>query len=507
LPITDQKPDACNAECRARCHAGRILFLGGVAALLAVLASCAGFQGTRQVPVLLPVDQAANRDAGPWLTPVFASGEDGTASMIVSWISARPIGTRLVWGEEGAAPYEHEDAERVKLHRVTLSGLTPGERYRYAVDFDGDGCSDDPVYAFVATDWSRERLSIAVLGDMQPRDAFTRRGGRIAAQGIAASGADLVVQLGDVAEIGAFPSDWLDSLDNLSLCASRIPTVGIIGNHDYYGDPGRNFRTLFPYPYADPTGAFWSFDAGGAHFVMVDCFEEDGSTSAAQKAWIEADLAAARERGCRYVFVFVHLTPITTGTSDTAGELERWLLPLADRAGVDAVFFGHDHHYEHWELVYGGEDLVFDPDDEPTGRMVHYFCSGGGGAYLEIDYGLLTRKPTSFERRLYDRRRGEWVQRSYFRLPWDTGRFIDRTDDPEFGQLLDGRHYYHLPEEVAYQGDTAWLGYRYGEQTLHYLMIEIGPEEAVISAHYPSGELLSGPREDLPQSFTIPRRR
>jgi hypothetical protein len=469
-------------------------------AALFILASCAGFQGTRQVPVLLPIDQAANRDGGPWLTPYFASA--ATVSMTVSWITARPIATRLLWGEEGASLQELVIEGRVKLHRVTLSGLRPGARYRYLPQFGDNRSGDGPLYRFVAPDWKKERLTVAVLGDMQPRDAFTRRGGRIAAQAVAASGADLVLQLGDVAEIGAFPSDWLDSLDSLNLFASRIPVVGIIGNHDYYGDPGRNFRTLFPYPYADRKATYWSFDLAGAHFVMVDCFEDNGEVSAAQKEWIERDLKAAA--GSRYRFLFLHLPPITTGTSKPAGELERWLLPLADRLGVDAVFFGHDHHYEHWEVVYGRDDLVFDPDDEPSGRMIHYFCSGGGGAYLEIDYGLLTRKASSFERRLYDRGRNEWIERSYVRLPWDKERYIDHTDDPEYGQLVDGKHYYHLPDEAAYQGDTEWLGYRYGEQTLHYLLISVGPEEAVVSVHYPSGELLAGPRGDLPQLFSIP---
>jgi 3',5'-cyclic AMP phosphodiesterase CpdA len=476
-------------------------------ALLLFLASCAGFQGTRQVPLLLPVDEAAGRDAGPWLTPSFSLAADGGASMTVSWITSLPAATHLSWGEDGTPLQERGDAARVKLHRVTMPGLRPGATYRYVPDFGGDGSGHEAAYRFAALDWSRERLTVAVMGDMQPRDDFTRRGGRISARAAAVSGADLVVQLGDVAQIGAFPSDWLDSLDDWSIFASTIPAVGVIGNHDYYGDPGRNFRTLFPYPYADPRGAYWSFDAAGAHFVMVDCFEKAGSISAAQKAWVEADLRSAASRRSRYLFLFLHLTPITTGTSEPAGELERWLLPLADRAGVDAVFFGHDHHYEHWEVLYGNEGLVFDPAEVPTGRAVHYFCSGGGGAHLEIDYGLLTRKPTSFERRLYDKQSGTWTQRSYYRLPWDSNRYIDHTDNPEYGQLLDGKHYYHLPGEASYQGDTEWLGYRYGEQTLHYLLIEIGPDAAVVSAHYPSGALLSGPRADLPQRFTIPARR
>jgi len=476
-------------------------------ALLAVLASCAGFQGTRQVPLLRPVEQAAHRDAGPWLTPRFAPQADGTVSLLVSWITARPIPTRLAWGPDSASP-EHpasprmEGAEaRTRLHRVTLSSLTPGTRSCYAVDFDGDGSADEPRHCFRAADWSRAPLTVAVLGDMQPKDALSRRNGRIMAQALAESGADLIIQLGDLTEIGALRSHWLDSLENLSVFASRIPTVGAIGNHDYYGDPGRNFRALFPYEYADERAAFWSFQAAGAHFVVLDCFEEDGAMSAAQKAWVEADLKIAAQRRLAgevgWVFMILHPTPLTTGTSEPAGELERWLLPLADRSGVDAVFFGHDHHYEHWELVYGSEDLVFDPGDEPSHRPVHYFCSGGGGAHLEIDYGLLPRKPRTCTRRRYARRLGQGVKRRYLRLPGDASRYIDR----------DGRHYYHLPAEASYQGDTGWLGYGYGEQTLHYLLIRLGADEAVVSAHYPGGQLLAGPHGDLPQRFTIPARR
>ena len=491
---------------RRRAHlttlAAAILAVPALAAALPALTGCAGFQGTRQVPLLVPVETSARRHAGPWLTPRFGP----EPAVIVSWLTGQPAETRLFVGTDPGSLEERRGEGRGRLHRITLPALEPGRRYYYAPDFEGAGASGKRLYTFAAPDWNRDQAEIIVLGDLQPRDAFARRGGLLMAEAVAAAGADLVVQLGDVAEIGAFASHWLAALANLAAFTSGIPMVGVIGNHDYYGDPGRNFRSLFPYPYADPRGAFWSFEVAGAHFMMVDCFEEDGRVSDRQKAWVEADLAAAAAGGARYLFVVLHLTPLTTGTSKAGTELEGWLLPLADRAGVDAVFFGHDHHYEHWEVVYGSSGLVYDPAHRPTGRSVHYFCSGGGGAYLEIDYGLLTRKPSTIRRRLYDLQRKVWIERRDFRLPWDRERYLDHTGNPAYGQLLDGRHYYHLPEERSYQGDTGWLGYRYGEQTLHYLLIRLGPEEAVISAHYPSGELLAGPGGRHPQRFSIPPR-
>ena len=305
---------------RRRAHrttlAAAVLAVSALAAALPALSGCAGFQGTRQVPLLVPVETSARRHAGPWLTPRFGP----EPAVIVSRLTGQPAETRLFAGMDPGSLEERRGEGRGRLHRITLPALEPGRRF----------CKKR-LYTFAAPDWNLDQAEIIVPGDLQPRAAFARRGGRLMAEAVTAAGADLVVQLGDVAGIGAFASHWLAALANLAVFASGIPMVGVIGNHDYYGDPGRNFRSLFPHPSADPHGAFWSFEVAGAHFVMVDCFEEDGRVSGRQKAWVEADLAAAADGGARYLFVVLHLTPLTTGTSRAGTELEGWLLPLADR--------------------------------------------------------------------------------------------------------------------------------------------------------------------------------
>jgi 3',5'-cyclic AMP phosphodiesterase CpdA len=268
------------------------------------------FQGAGQIPVLAPVETAARHPVGPWLTPLFGP----EPAMIASWITAYPIESRLFVGTDPDSLEIQSGEVRAKLHRAILAGLEPGRRYWYAPDFGDGGHPGDRLYTFVAPDWSGHSAEILLLGDMQPRDAVSRRGGRLMARAVADAAPDLVIQLGDLAEIGAFPSHWLATLSILSTFASGSPTVGVIGNHDYYGDPGRNFRRLFPYPYP-PGGSYWSFDVAGAHFAMVDCFENAGKVSDCQKAWLEDDLAAAAARGARYLFVVLHQTPLTTGTS------------------------------------------------------------------------------------------------------------------------------------------------------------------------------------------------
>jgi len=484
----------------ARRRPGRRRLLAGVALVSQLwLSGCAGFLAGS--PRGESVANALRQSAGPWLTPYFGS----EPAMVVSWLTADSLATRLFFGPDPDALQPLLAGAAGRRHRVELSGLAPGGRYFYIPDFGAGATVAGAPFSFVAPDSSAASAELVLFGDMQAADDFTRRGGALISRAIAASGADLVVQLGDVVQAGGYAPFWRDALVAISAFAAATPLVGVIGNHDYYGDDARAFRDLFPYPYVDPTGGYWSFELAGACFVLLDSSRLGGSAGRRQKAWAEATLAAAADAS--YRFIILHHTPLTTGTSGSGGALEAWLLPFADRLGVDAVFFGHDHHYEHWETTYGNEGLLFDPADRPSGRSIHWFCSGGGGARLEIDYGLLTRAPAAIQRRLYDSSAGAWLQRSDFRLAWDSGRYLDYQNDLDYGQLRDGRHYYHLPAEAAYQGDTGWLGYGYGEQTLHYLRLSIGPDEAVISVHYPNGDTLTGPGGVVPQVFRLPARR
>jgi len=49
------------------------------------------------------------------------------------------------------------------------------------------------------------------------------------------------------------------------------------------------------------------------------------------------------------------------------------------------------------------------------------------------------------------------------------------------------------------------FGYQYGEQTTHYMKVEIsnGGNTCKISVCYPNGELLVGPQGQYPQIWTL----
>jgi hypothetical protein len=96
--------------------------------------------------------------------------------------------------------------------------------------------------------------------------------------------------------------------------------------------------------------SFRSLDRSGFHFVIVNSQLLDSALPQRdeQRAWLEADLAA--HDGER-IILFLHVPPFLVdedepglGSYDVLGDIDRtWLLALARRHRVEAIFCGHTH--------------------------------------------------------------------------------------------------------------------------------------------------------------------
>jgi 3',5'-cyclic AMP phosphodiesterase CpdA len=97
-----------------------------------------------------------------------------------------------------------------------------------------------------------------------------------------------------------------------------------------------------------------------------------GYSSGAQKAWLEKELATARENhDVDWVVVCMHQVAISTADMFNGADLgirEEWV-PLFDKYGVDLVVCGHEHHYERSHPIRGWESNLT-PDAGPHGD--HY---------------------------------------------------------------------------------------------------------------------------------------
>jgi len=72
----------------------------------------------------------------------------------------------------------------------------------------------------------------------------------------------------------------------------------------------------------------------------------------------------------KWLVLYTHYPPYSTNGDAT--EVEADIIPLAEKYDVDAVFTGHVHNYERFNV----------PNSETGNTTIPYFVTGGGGAPL-----------------------------------------------------------------------------------------------------------------------------
>ena len=288
------------------------------------------------------------------------------------------------------------DSGEVTHHELRITGLAPDTRYYYSVgtpDQTLAGNTGDHYFETSPSVGSRQPFRIWVVGDsgtgslaqFAVRDAMLNHVGD--------SPPDLYLHMGDMAYSDGeelefdfkFYGVYADILRN-TVC---WPTMG---NHE--GHSSRSGPQTGPYyeGYALParaeaggmasgTEAYYSFDYGNAHFVVLDSHDSPREPEGAMLRWLEADLASTDQD---WLIAYWHHPPYTKGShdSDVEGqliEMRENALPILEAAGVDLVLGGHSHIYERSDLLDGAYDT-------PTVDLSHIVDGGDGrldgdGAY------------------------------------------------------------------------------------------------------------------------------
>lgn len=146
-------------------------------------------------------------------------------------------------------------------------------------------------------------------------------------------------------------------------------TSGAAGYFQYFGDNG--VTTGAP-------GGYYSFNIGSWHVIALnsDCTDSGcsdsvaGTTSSAQVAWLQADLAANKSQ-C--VLAYWHHPLFSSGNlGDSPGVAPLWTALY--NAHADVVLNGHDHVYERF--------VQQDPNGNATTGGIREFVAGTGGESL-----------------------------------------------------------------------------------------------------------------------------
>jgi len=320
-------------------------------------------------------------------------------SMTIMWTTSQESVSWVEYGEDlNLKAYGTErgliDANQ-KIHRVTISGLEPGESvpYRvvsrkirnffpYNVEYGNTVTSDS--YSFTTLDTSSETASFLVINDLH--EHYDLWPGILA--DIDENPVDFIIFNGDYFNDLNHESQLMNSLIKpvSEHFASEIPFILIRGNHETRGILARELLNYVTLPGEE---YYFTFGHGPVRFMALDSGEdkEDGhieySGLAAfeeyrkeETAWLERELTTEEWREAPWRIVFSHI-PLHEYLSNESPHLSyqpEWNRLLGS-AGTDLLLSGHTHKME---IAEATEEIPFP-------------IIIGGGRYEETDGFVVVR--------------------------------------------------------------------------------------------------------------------
>ncbi|XP_025104271.1 acid phosphatase type 7-like [Pomacea canaliculata] len=256
------------------------------------------------------------------------------------------------------------------IHRVTLTGLKPGQKYVYVVG-GPEGWSEEFHFSAMrdGSDWSPRLI---VYGDMGNENARALPYLQLDAT---TGHFDAVLHVGDFAynmeDYDAMVGD--EFMRQIEVIAAFVPYMTCVGNHEYAYNFS-NYRNRFTMPGGDGTGMYFSWNIGPAHIISFNTevyYNEYATTDNIKRQydWLEADLQEANQPANRaarpWIITMGHrpmycsnddddemcrnpANPIRNGTAAFWPNLE----DLFYKYGVDLEIYAHEHSYERLWPVY-----------------------------------------------------------------------------------------------------------------------------------------------------------
>lgn len=331
-------------------------------------------------------------------------------SMTVVWKTLAVTDSIVCYGTAPDALTQRADGSPGTQHEVEIGGLAPSTRYYYSAGetpCPRDGDSED-FFLTAPTVGSDYPFRMWVLGDSGTgnrtqaavRDAMLRH--------TQVHPPELLLHMGDMAYDDGLTEEFDDHFfapyESILRHTVTWPTIG---NHE--GRSADSGAQTGPYydAYVLPrlgeagglpsgTEAYYAFDYGQVHFVVLDSHGSPRGMGDAMLQWLQMDLAATDQP---WTVAYFHHPPYTKGSHDSDVEqthidMRTFATPILEAAGVDLVLGGHSHAYERSFLVEGAYDtptfaeghIVNGGDGRPDGDGP-YSATGPGAVYVVAGHG------------------------------------------------------------------------------------------------------------------------
>jgi hypothetical protein len=286
---------------------------------------------------------------------------DPASSLTVRWITPAPGEGFVEYRERGRAwertPAVYRPSPGIggSVHTAELRNLRPGTEYEYRVLVHSDGREfTSQVFATrTAPAADSDRFTCAFFCDT---GVMGRPGGQAdgvlpVLQELRQARPLLLLGGGDYAYCDKDPrfktiatgiDAWFRQIEPL---ACEIPLMAQYGNHEVdLVERFSDWEPRFAHP-AGGQGRCYSFRIGCAHFAAF--YAPVKTVDPQDVAWLDADLAAARADGARWLIVFQHQPIFAHGRSHPANpDIRRQLVPVIERHKVDLHLSGHDQNFE-----------------------------------------------------------------------------------------------------------------------------------------------------------------
>lgn len=286
----------------------------------------------------------------------------------VAWRSLEPSIGRIEFGPQKGMPDRFlEDSEGVRKHHFELGNLEPDTRYFYTVFNNNEKIVEDASFK-TSKPSGEDSISFFVLGDSGVGNEAQKNVSDQLISNHNRNAADLLLHVGDVHQQAG---DEYDSIyfDIYQPLLQELGFFLAIGNHDTYTDGGGPFLDSFSPPGTNghPDGRYYWHSWGNSFFLNIDT-NIDFTEGSPQYDFIVEALNSPERAELDWTFVYFHHPPYTEYWPQWDGDqrVREHLVPLFEAQGVDMVFNGHTHSYEHGVL-----------------GNVHYLVAGGGGGNLD----------------------------------------------------------------------------------------------------------------------------
>jgi PKD repeat protein len=326
-----------------------------------------------------------------------------SSSIIVRWRTAAPSASTVRYGSApGSLSLSTTVAGSTTEHQVTVTGLQAGTRYYYSVGSPTATCAgNDSTYFFETAPPldSTAPTRIWVLGNSGSGDNFARAVRNAYTAYTAGTHTNLWLMLGDNAYNDGTDAQFQSAMFDMYPAMLRKSVLwSAFGDRDGVSADSATqtgpYYDIFNLPTNGEAGgvpslteAYYSFDYGNIHFIVLDPGESSRLPSGPMLQWMQQDIAATSRE---WVIAIWHYAPYSKGNHDSDVEdpmvqMRTNALPMLEQAGVDLTLTAHSHAYERTFLIDGhyGLSSTFGPavtKDGGNGRI------DGTGAY---------RKPTA----------------------------------------------------------------------------------------------------------------